>query len=65
MSLELWATYSVRDHLAHPKGRGLHHLAVDMVLFDRLVFPIPQVGIQQIGCPPDQPSQLLRPDYCV
>jgi hypothetical protein len=38
MSRELWATYSVRDHLA-PRN-----LAVDVMLFDRLVFPVPAVG---------------------
>ncbi|MBR1211171.1 hypothetical protein [Bradyrhizobium sp. JYMT SZCCT0180] len=38
MSRELWATYSVRDHLT-PRN-----LAVDVVLFDRLVFPVPAVG---------------------
>ena len=38
VSRELWATYSVKDHL-RPR-----ELAVDMMLFDRLVFPVPQVG---------------------
>lgn len=38
MGRELWATYSVRDHL-RPRD-----LAVDVMLFDRLVFPVPAVG---------------------
>ena len=36
MSQELWATYSVDDHL-NPRA-----LATDMMLFDRLVFPVPE-----------------------
>jgi hypothetical protein len=36
VSRDLWATYSVRDHL-NPRT-----LAVDMMLFDRLVFPVPE-----------------------
>jgi hypothetical protein len=36
MSKELWATYSVKDHL-DPRG-----LAADIMLFDRLVFPVPE-----------------------
>jgi hypothetical protein len=38
MSYELWATYSVKDHL-DPRG-----LASDLMLFDRLVFPVPEYG---------------------
>ena len=33
---ELWATYSVKDHL-EPRA-----LAADIMLFDRLVFPVPE-----------------------
>jgi hypothetical protein len=36
MSRELWATYSVMDHL-EPRA-----LAADIMLFDRLVFPVPE-----------------------
>jgi hypothetical protein len=36
MSQELWATYSVKDHLT-PRS-----LAIDIMLYDRLVFPVPQ-----------------------
>jgi hypothetical protein len=36
MSQELWATYSVKDHL-QPRV-----LAADIMLFDRLVFPVPE-----------------------
>jgi hypothetical protein len=36
MSKELWATYSVKDHL-QPRA-----LAADVMLFDRLVFPVPE-----------------------
>jgi hypothetical protein len=39
MSLELWATYSVKDHL-EPRA-----LAADIMLFDRLVFPVPENGV--------------------
>jgi hypothetical protein len=35
MSREVWATYSVKDHL-DPRA-----LAADIMLFDRLVFPVP------------------------
>jgi hypothetical protein len=38
MSREVWATYSVKDHL-NPRA-----LAADIMLFDRLVFPVPQVA---------------------
>lgn len=48
MSLELWATYSVKDHL-EPRA-----LATDIVLFDRLVFPVPETG--QITGNPIQPG---------
>lgn len=41
----MWATYSVVDHLPPPRGRDLHELAADIVLFDRLVFPVPEEGI--------------------
>jgi hypothetical protein len=36
MSRETWATYSVKDHL-EPRS-----LAIDLMLFDRLVFPVPE-----------------------
>lgn len=36
MSMEVWATYSVKDHL------DARALAADIMLFDRLVFPVPQ-----------------------
>lgn len=36
MSQELWATYSVKDH-QEPRA-----LAADILLFDRLVFPVPE-----------------------
>src|SRR5438876_6246524 len=36
MNQELWATYSVKDHL-QPRA-----LAADIMLFDRLVFPVPE-----------------------
>ncbi len=36
MSKELWGTYSVIDHL-NPR-----YLALDVMLYDRLVFPVPQ-----------------------
>ena len=38
MSHEVWATYSVKDHL------NRRALAADIMLFDRLVFPVPQVA---------------------
>lgn len=38
MSREVWATYSVKDHL-NPRA-----LAADIMLFDRLVFPVPQTA---------------------
>lgn len=38
MSEEVWATYSVTDHL-NPRA-----LAADIMLFDRLVFPVPQTA---------------------
>src|SRR5215813_11010710 len=38
MSHELWATYSVKDHF-EPRT-----LAADIMLFDRLVFPVPEIG---------------------
>jgi len=37
MSHELWATYSVKDHCT-PRT-----LAADILLFDRLVFPVPEI----------------------
>jgi hypothetical protein len=49
MSLELWATYSVRDHQT-PRS-----LATDILLFDRLVFPVPEVAhFPENTGPPDQ-----------
>jgi hypothetical protein len=38
MTKELWATYSVNDHL-HPR-----RFAADVMLYDRLVFPVPETG---------------------
>jgi hypothetical protein len=38
MGHELWATYSVRDHCT-PRA-----LATDIMLFDRLVFPVPETA---------------------
>src|SRR5262245_18903999 len=38
MNQELWATYSVNDHL-NPRA-----LAADILMFDRLVFPVPENG---------------------
>jgi hypothetical protein len=46
MAYELWATYSVKDHL-QPRP-----LAADLMLFDRLVFPVPEQG----DFPPDSGS---------
>jgi hypothetical protein len=37
MSREVWATHAVKDHL-HPRA-----LAADIMLFERLVFPVPEV----------------------
>lgn len=48
MSDELWATYSVKDHL------NARALAADIMLFDRLVFPVPEKG--QIRGRPDKPG---------
>jgi hypothetical protein len=48
MSTEVWATYSVEDHLDR------RALAADIMLFDRLVFPVPQSPIS-FRCP-GQPS---------
>ncbi|MGA8155726.1 MAG: hypothetical protein WB822_05825 [Rhodoplanes sp.] len=45
MSRELWATYSVRDHL-EPRG-----LAADVMLFDRLVFPVPETSLFDMSRP--------------
>jgi hypothetical protein len=48
MSRELWATYSVKDHL-QPRA-----LAADVMLFDRLVFPVPEEGsFPENSGPPD------------
>ncbi len=48
MSQELWATYSVRDHL-EPRA-----LAADIMLFDRLVFPVPEKArFPENSGPPD------------
>ena len=38
MAKEIWSTYSVKDHL-DPRS-----LAADVLLFDRLVFPVPERG---------------------
>jgi hypothetical protein len=38
MSQELWETYSVKDH------RQPRLLAADIMLFDRLVFPVPETA---------------------
>jgi len=38
MTKELWATYSVKDH-QHPR-----RFAADVMLYDRLVFPVPETG---------------------
>jgi hypothetical protein len=43
MSQELWATYAVNDHLA-PRS-----LAADVLLFDRLVFPVPEIPVYPKG----------------
>ncbi len=48
MSHELWATYSVNDHLTPRR------LAADIMLFDRLVFPVPETA--KIPGRPDQPG---------
>ena len=51
MSQELWATYSVKDHL-QPRA-----LAADIMLFDRLVFPVPEnAGFPANSGPPDTPG---------
>jgi len=48
MSQELWATYSVKDH-QEPRG-----LAADILLFDRLVFPVPEnAHFPENSGPPD------------
>ena len=46
MSQELWATYSVKDHL-QPR-----RLAADIMLFDRLVFPVPEQARLPENSPP-------------
>ena len=38
MSREVWSTYSVKDHL-YPRN-----FPADVMMFDRLVFPVPEVG---------------------
>lgn len=38
MSRQVWSTYSVTDHL-QPRA-----LAADIMLFDRLVFPVPEIA---------------------
>ena len=49
MSQELWATYSVKDHL-EPRA-----LAADIMLFDRLVFPVPEnAQIPENSGPPEE-----------
>jgi hypothetical protein len=48
---ELWATYSVEDH---KKPRTL---AADILLFDRLVFPVPESAhFPENSGPPDSPG---------
>jgi hypothetical protein len=45
MSQELWATYSVRDHKNWKTDRSTaRNLAADIMLYDRLVFPVPEDG---------------------
>jgi hypothetical protein len=44
---ELWATYSVEDHL-NPRA-----LAADILLFDRLVFPVPETPSIPANSGPD------------
>jgi len=41
MSREVWATYSVKDH------QNRRSLAADIMLYDRLVFPVPQTADPQ------------------
>jgi hypothetical protein len=43
VSREVWATYSVKDHL------NARALAADIMLFDRLVFPVPQTAEIKYG----------------
>lgn len=50
MSRELWATYSVGDH-REPRG-----LAADILLFDRLVFPVPMTYTLGRLLDPDEPD---------
>jgi hypothetical protein len=53
MSKELWATYSVKDHL-EPRA-----LAADILLFDRLVFPVPESPrFPENSAPPDRPGEI-------
>lgn len=53
MSEELWATYSVKDHL-QPRA-----LAADILLFDRLVFPVPEnARFPENSGPPDRPGEV-------
>jgi hypothetical protein len=54
MSLELWATYSVKDH-QEPR-----FLASDILLFDRLVFPVPEIAhFPENSSPADQPGAVV------
>jgi hypothetical protein len=57
MGRELWATYSVKDHL-DPMA-----LAADIMMFDRLVFPVPEAGDwarwEKNGWDPTGQAQLL------
>ena len=51
MSQELWATYSVKDHCT-PRT-----LAADILLFDRLVFPVPEFRARKgLGTSPGRSS---------
>jgi hypothetical protein len=53
MKQEVWATYSVKDHL-DPRP-----IATDIMLFDRLVFPVPELSSFPEGsAPPDQPGDI-------
>jgi hypothetical protein len=53
MSQELWATYSVMDHL---KPRPL---AADVLLFDQLVFPVPEkASFPEGSAPANEPGAI-------
>jgi hypothetical protein len=54
MSQQVWSTYAVNDHL-HPRA-----LATDIMLFDRLVFPVPQVAdLRYQEADPTQPGPVV------